>query len=68
MRPQQVPQHYLDEFCGTDGIIACDYLLRQTCPRTCDFAGKYHPVERAEFLRQQAEAMALDKLDLEVGS
>jgi len=47
-----IPKHYIKYFCFKQDIIVCDYLLNPECPRSCNFARKYHPFERKAYLEK----------------
>jgi len=50
MKPTQPPRAFMELYCKQQGLLCCDYLMRETCPRTCGYARRYHPVERARYL------------------
>ena len=54
MKQPKIPREYITYFCMKKEIIVCDYLLNPRCPRTCNFALKYHPFERKAYLESIA--------------
>ena len=61
---QKMPDHYKEIFCKENSeIVSCDYLLNGACPRVCELARKYHPVERAKFFKTVATNWSKDIIE-----
>jgi len=61
MKPPEVPPTYKEYFCREgSGILTCEYLMNRGCPRLCNFAKRFHPVERGKFLARQQRSISDD--------